>query len=304
MMAFTGAVDALVTANLLSKSDRYQFSSYGFRGEAVESDLKIDISVSGKFSSINASEFDVLLVCGGLRTSLKVDKSLQLVLQKASRSACKLGGIWNGSYILAQAGIMKGYECTIHPENHALMTEVFPEVNVSKKPFVIDRDRMSSAGATSTLSMMLNLIGQLSGQELKHRVENILNVDSVIGEAADGSLTMLPSDPTLPSGLREVFQLMESHIDEPLTTAELADSIKLSRRQLERLFQKHLNKSPAKYYLELRLTRAQQLLRQSNASVFNIAIACGFTSSTHFSHCFKGHYGISPSTSRKQRHNF
>lgn len=304
MMAFTGAVDALVTANLLNNSKCFDFTFYGENGESVKSDLNIDVSVNGAYKEITPKQIDVLLVCGGLRTNLEVHPKLKSALQQTARLNHHIGGIWNGSYILAQAGIMQGYECTIHPENHALMTEVFPEVNVSKKPYVIDRGRISSAGATSTLSMMLNLIGQLTGEDLRHRVENILNVDSILGEAADGSLTMLPSDPTLPSALRETVQLMETHIDDPLTTLQLADSIKLSRRQLERLFQKYLSTSPAKYYLELRLNRAHQLLRQSNASIFNIAIACGFTSSTHFSHCFKGYYGLSPSTTRSQRHNF
>ena len=304
MMAFTGAVDSLVTANLLSQSELFKFTSYGYRGEAVQSDLNIDISVSGKFATISPENSDVLIVCGGLRSDLEIDKTLQSIIQKASRSNCILGGIWNGSYILAQAGVMNDYQCTIHPENHALMTEVFPKVQVNKRPYVIDRDRISSAGATSTLSMMLSLIGQLESEDLMHRVEGILNVDSVLGEAADGSLTMLPSDPTMPDALREVLQLMETHIDDPLTTMQLADSVEISRRQLERLFLRYLDSSPAKYYLGLRLGRAHQLLRQSNASIFNIAIACGFTSSTHFSHSFKDHYGTSPSATRSQRHNF
>jgi transcriptional regulator GlxA family with amidase domain len=304
MMAFTGAVDSLVTANLLSQSEPFKFTSYGYQGEAVQSDLNIDISVSGKFATISPENADVLIVCGGLRSDLEIDKTLQSIIQKASRSNCILGGIWNGSYILAQAGVMNDYKCTIHPENHALMTEVFPKVQVNKRPYVIDRDRISSAGATSTLSMMLNLIGQLESEDLMHRVEAILNVDSVLGEAADGSLTMLPSDPAMPDALREVLHLMETHIDDLLTTIQLADSVEISRRQLERLFLRYLDSSPAKYYLGLRLGRAHQLLRQSNASIFNIAIACGFTSSTHFSHCFKDHYGTSPSATRSQRHNF
>ena len=304
MMAFTGAVDSLVTANLLSSSKRFDFTFYAENGGSAQSDLNIDVSVNGNFQAIKSKQVDVLLVCGGLRTSLEIHPKLKTILQQSARLNNLIGGIWNGSYIMAQAGVLQGYECTIHPENHALMIEVFPETNVSKKPYVIDRERLSSAGATSTLFMMLNLIGQLTSEDLKHRVGNILNVDSVLGESADGSLTMLPSDPTLPKSLREAVHQMETHIDDPLSAVQLASAVELSRRQLERLFQKYLNTSPVKYYLELRLTRAHQLLRQSNASIFNIAIACGFSSSTHFSHCFKSHYGISPTDTRNQRHNF
>jgi len=303
MMAFTGAVDALVTANLLSHSKCFDFTFYGENSESVQSDLNIDVSVNGSYKEVTPAQIDVLLVCGGLRTTLEVHPKLKSIIQQSARLNRHIGGIWNGSYIMAQAGIMQGYECTIHPENHALMSEVFPEVNVSKKPYVIDRERLSSAGATSTLTMMLSLIGQLTSEDLMHRVEGILNVDSVLGQASDGSLTMLPSDPTLPQSIHSILQLMETHIDDPLSATQLAESVDLSRRQMERLFNKYLSKSPAKYYLELRLARAHQLLRQSNASIFNIAIACGFSSSTHFSHSFKDHYGKSPSTLRNQRQN-
>jgi len=304
MMAFTGIVDTIVTANLLSDYKCFDFTFYAESGESAQSDLNIDVSVNGDYKQIKPTQVDILLVCGGLRTNLETHPRLISVLQQTARLNRQIGGIWNGSYVMAQAGILQGHECTIHPENHALMIEVFPGINVSKKPFVIDRGRLSSAGATSTLSMMLNLIGQLTNEDLKHQVENILNVDRVLGESSDGSLTMLPSDPTLPASLREALQQMEARIDDPVTAIQLADAVKLSRRQLERLFQKYLNTSPAKYYLELRLTRAHQLLRQSKASILNIAIACGFSSSTHFSHCFRGHYGISPSVVRNQCRKF
>ena len=304
MMAFTGAVDALVTANLLSNTEHFTFTFYGENGESVKSDLNIDVSVTGSFKPITPKQLDVILVCGGLRTKLEVQPRLKSILQQAARLNCRIGGIWNGSYILAQAGIMQGYECTIHPENYALMSEVFPEVNVSKKPYVIDRERFSSAGATSTLGLMLSLIGQLSGEDLMRSVEGILNVDSVLGEAADGSLTMLPANPTFPESLKTILSLMETHIDEPLSAMVLAESANLSRRQMERIFLKYMNTSPARYYLELRLNRAHQLLRQSNASIVNVAVACGFTSGTHFSHSFKTYFGMSPSEARKQRDRF
>ena len=304
MMAFTGAVDTLVTANLLSNSELYNFTLHGETGVFVKSDLNIDVSVTGTYKAVKHEQVDLVLVCGGLRTSLEAPAQLKTVLQKLSRSNCRIGGIWNGSYILAQSGIMDGYECTIHPENYALMNEAFPEVKACKKPYIIDRDRFSSAGATSTLGLMLSLIGQLSGEDLMRSVEGILNVDSILGEAADGSLTMLPSNPTVPESLKTILGLMETHIDDPLSTVQLADSVGLSRRQVERMFLKYLKTSPARYCLEIRLNRAHQLLRQSNASVVNVAVACGFSSAAHFSHSFKDYFGMSPSEARKRRDQF
>jgi AraC-like DNA-binding protein len=72
----------------------------------------------------------------------------------------------------------------------------------------------------------------------------------------------------------------------------------LSRRQLERLFQKYLNCSPSRYYLKLRLIRARQLLKQTSLSIVELTHVCGFVSTPHFSKCYREHFGVPPSDER------
>ncbi|MCT7656442.1 AraC family transcriptional regulator [Oceanimonas sp. NS1] len=55
--------------------------------------------------------------------------------------------------------------------------------------------------------------------------------------------------------LAEVVALMEANLEEPITLDELAHYVGLSRRQVERLFQRHVKCSPSRYYLNLRLKR-------------------------------------------------
>ena len=98
--------------------------------------------------------------------------------------------------------------------------------------------------------------------------------------------------------LLAVIDLMENNLEEPLGRADLAASAGLSTRQLERLFRKYLNRSPARYYLELRLNRARLLLLQTNMSVIDVALACGFVSASHFSKCYRDYFGRTP---RKER---
>src|SRR3546814_9920016 len=87
-------------------------------------------------------------------------------------------------------------------------------------------------------------------------------------------------------------------LEEPLSRSELARGADLSTRQLERLFRKYLNRSPARYYLELRLNKARLLLLQTNMSVIDVALACGFVSASHFSKCYRDFFGRTP---RKER---
>ncbi len=67
-----------------------------------------------------------------------------------------------------------------------------------------------------------------------------------------------------------------------------------SKRQLERLFRRYLNRSPKRYYMELRLQKARNLLMQTDMSVINVALACGFTSPSHFSKCYRAQYDTTP----------
>ena len=91
---------------------------------------------------------------------------------------------------------------------------------------------------------------------------------------------------------------MEANIEEPIKLGELAALAGFSRRQLERLFLKHLGCTPSRYYLRVRLNRARRLLKQTSCSIVEIASLCGFVSATHFSRCYRKTMGRAPRQER------
>ena len=94
---------------------------------------------------------------------------------------------------------------------------------------------------------------------------------------------------------------MEANPEYPLRPSELAQKVGLSTRQLERLFRSYLQCTPTRYYLKLRLERARHLLKQTSMSVFDVALACGFVSASHFSKCYREFYGHAPREERRLR---
>lgn len=302
MMAFTAAVDALVTANLVSTSPLFSFSTYGIEGLKVRSDLGIDISANDTLSHIaldGDNGLDILIVCGGYRCDLGMFKTLNTALKTAAKQGLVIGGLWNGAISLAHANLLEGLTCALHPDNHAFMQERFPNVSVSSNAWVAEGQRFTCAGPSSALEMMLELIEGLYGKEAVRAIREILSCDKA-GETEGNQIIQSQDDPNLPQALRELLQLMNSNIEEPLSIDELATCVNASRRRVERLFQAHLETTPSRYYLELRITQARRLLLQSNESISNIAISSGFLSSTHFSHCFKDYFGSSPSQVRQK----
>ena len=96
--------------------------------------------------------------------------------------------------------------------------------------------------------------------------------------------------------LVQAVQAMHRNIEEPLTLADISGLTGLSRRQIERHFKHFLGESPVKTYRSIRLDRARTFLVETDMTVSEVAVACGFNSSNVFSRHYKTRFGASPST--------
>lgn len=303
MMSFTAAVDVLVTANLVQTDTVFKVTSYALKSNSITSDLGIEITPSNKLSDIKAATekpLDILIVCGGLRCTFVPKPKLAQALTNAAKQNIVLGSIWNGIIPLAQAGLLQDQTCALHIDNHPLMKEHFPDIKITDKSYIFNQEHLSCADALGALDMMLNLIHDLKGPAVSRAVREILSCNRSREGRAD-TLIQFGDNEQLPTLLRSAIQLMNSNIEEPIAIDEMASYLNANRRQLERLFKQHLNTSPSRHYLEIRLTYARRLLIQSNDSITNIAIASGFVSSNHFSNCFSQYFKMPPSACRKRK---
>lgn len=180
LVSFTSAADALVTANLVTTSQRFTFSTVGVQSNRVISDLGIEIPTDSVLTDVNADTAyrpDMLLVCGGFRSQLEAIPDLTRLLKKLSRQGLVLGGIWNGVIALAHAGLLNEKRYALHPDNHAFVRENFPLSKVTDQAFVIEEKVISAAGPSSALEMMLSVIEELQGKDVFRAVREILACD-------------------------------------------------------------------------------------------------------------------------------
>lgn len=299
MMAFTGAVDALVTANLMSSLPLFEVKVVGGAQRLVVSDIGISISTDCTLEELDEKAQDILVVCGGFRVVLEPDPRLRTKLRAADGAGATLGGLWNGAYFLAEAGLLDGHECAFHPDGRVMMAEHFPKVRLSSRNHVVEATRISCAGANSSLGMMLDVVRDRANPELVSAVEEVLSCDKM-KDVVDVSVVAIDFDPTLPSPLKIALELMHSNIEDPIEIDEIARYAGISRRHLERLFRRYVNATPPRYYLELRLTHARRLLQNTNKSLVEIAVACGFATLSHFHRCFRGLFDIPPGQFRSR----
>jgi transcriptional regulator GlxA family with amidase domain len=117
------------------------------------------------------------------------------------------------------------------------------------------------------------------------------------GFSCGGDLRRLKPAPyvSISQPLRDVIQLMDANLEEPLELERLARYAGRSRRQIERLFREQLGTTPQRYYLDLCITEARRLLQHTDLRQVDVLVACGFVSPSHFSKCYSTFYGYRPS---------
>ncbi|WP_077294765.1 helix-turn-helix domain-containing protein [Yersinia proxima] len=102
-----------------------------------------------------------------------------------------------------------------------------------------------------------------------------------------------------PVVLKRVKEYIDYNLTQPLLLSDLATQAGLSEFHFARMFKQSTGLAPHQFVLKVRLCRAEQLLKHSAMPLIHIALACGFSSASHFSNCFKNTYGLAPSMLRQ-----
>ena len=300
-LAFSSALEPLRMANHLSDRALYAWRLVSRDGAPVRASSGLATAVDHAMAEAPAP--DLLLVCAGVDVQDHCARDTLAWLRRLAAERTPLGAVCTGGYVLAKAGLLDGYRCTLHWEHFSSIHEalLFPAVTFTSELFVLDRDRYTCSGGIAPLDMMLTLIARQQGLELAEAIAEEFIHERIRGTGDHQRLPLRVRLGHSHPKLEEVATLMEANLQEPLSLDELANYANLSRRQLERLFQRYVDCPPLKYYQELRLARARLLLRQTHMPITEVALACGFISPPHFSKCYHDRFGHSPSGERKRR---
>ena len=298
MMAFVSAIEPLRVANRLAGRDLYRWEIISKDAQSIEASngmsLVADRSIADSFG------YPLAVVCAGFEPEQYYDRRLKNWLQRLNSENADLGAMDTGSFLLARAGLLDGYRATTHWESLDSFRETFPKVEAENALFTMDRNRLTCAGGTAALDMMLHLISLQHGHRLAAAVSGQF-IHAQIRDPRDRQ-RMEPRirQGITHSGLARVIGLMESNLEDPLDSNALAAAAGMSLRQLERVFDRHFGMSPRRYYLDLRLQRARALLQYTDLPVVEIAVACGFGSAAHFSRSYRAWADKAPSTERRR----
>ena len=292
LLSFASALESLRIANRMLERPAYSWMLIGEGGQKIRCSAGTEFQLDADLTELQRD--DVVIVCGGVDVQKSTTKKVISWLRREARKGMMLGGLCTASYALAKAGLLDGKRATIHWENQDSFAEEFEEVDLTKSVFVMDGNRFSAAGGIASIDLMLKLIANEHGEDLSNLVADQFIYSAIRTDQDTQRLSVPTRIGVRHPKLSRVIQMMESHIEEPISPSVLARDVGMSTRQLERLFRRYLSRSPKRYYMELRLQKARNLLMQTDMSVINVALSCGFASPSHFSKCYRAHYDTTP----------
>ncbi len=292
MLCFASAVECLRIANRTADKELYSWKIIGEGGEDAVCSNGCAFRLQEELTELDRD--DTIMLCGGIGVQNATTKRILNWLRREARRGATIAGLCTAGYSMAKAGLLDGKRATIHWENQDSFAEEFEDVELTKSVFVVDGNRITTAGGTASIDLMLKIIADDHGEDLANAVADILIYSSIRTDQDTQRLSIPTRIGVRHPKLSRVIQMMEQNIEEPISPAILARDVGMSTRQLERLFRRYLSRSPKRYYMELRLQKARNLLMQTDMTVINVALACGFASPSHFSKCYRSHYDTTP----------
>lgn len=298
-LGLAAILEPLAIANWLAQRSLFEWTLLSLDGQPVQASNGVSSMAQ---SAIQTEQgFDVCFVIASFDVHKHSQNHLlKSWLRKQALFGAVLAGVETGTELLAAAGVLDGYEAAVHWDNLQGFQESYPRVQAKPQLYTLQRQRLTCAGATTTLDMMLGWLGQSIDSDLAREIGMHLLVGRV-REPAQNQLDGDQSNTRLYSGkMRRAVMLMEQALEEPLDCEAIASRVGLSQRQLERQFKHYTGLSPLKYYIALRLAKAHSLLQQTKLSVAQVAASSGFGSLEHFSRAYRARFGCPPSEDRSQ----
>ncbi|MES2100424.1 MAG: GlxA family transcriptional regulator [Pseudomonadota bacterium] len=295
VMALASAIEPLRIANRYLDTP-YTWQLLSLDGAAVVDDNGIAIQPHASIHDVD--ELGTVILCADIQPERFYSRELRRWLQRMNTAGASLGALDTGCFLLARAGLLDGCRVTMHWEVVEAFRERFPKIVVAQTLFEIGARRLTCAGGTAAIDMMLSAIAIDHGADLANRVaEHCLHERIRPGDAAQRS-TLATRNRIHHPALARAMQWLEATPERAIGVPELAEHVGLSTRQLLRLFAQILGEGPSRYHRRLRLEHARGLLRYTAISVTEASVAVGFESLAHFCRAYRDQYGESPGANR------
>jgi len=298
MAATMGFVDPFRVANYLDGTSRFRWQIVSERGGPCPASNGTELCTI-PLAEVHGQRSDIVIVSSSWAPEMHSSTPLHAALWRWAGQGATLGALDTGAFILAQAGLLKGKRATVHYEHIDAFGEMYPDIGLSEELFVFDGNRISCAGGSAAVDFALNILrGALGDAQANAAARYLFHPCVRPAGSLQNAGPIEPLGNTAPRAVKRAIALMEKNLETPLPIAEICDATGISHRQLNRLFQTYVKKTPALYYRDIRLDRARGLVTQTEMAMAQVALASGFASQVHFSRAYRDRFGLPPRRDR------
>lgn len=301
-----GPLEILNTANMvLAESGRadlgYDIEVAGPRTGLMFGWKGLNISVDRTCHQIRGRMDTVLIQAMDAEGQVLRDRRLLRWLARIAPDVRRLASVCNGSYVLAEAGLLDGRRATTHWAYCEDFSRRYPRVTVEPEPiFIQDGNVYTSAGATSGLDMTLAFIEQDFGRDVALRVAQFLVFFlKRPGNQAQFSVQMA-TQLAERDAIRDIQAYIVDHVGEDLGVVALAKRAAMSPRNFARVFSEEVGVTPGKFVEDTRLECARERLEQSQLAIEEIAATCGYRNAETMRQAFIRQLGVGPKEYRRR----
>lgn len=289
-------IESLAAANATSARAQFVWKIIAETDQPVTSASGIMVSIDEVLPNVRRG--DCIVICGGLDETQHPSRALKAWLRRASRFGAKLCGVGGSAALVAELGLSVDNRLSVHWKLQPALAEKFPGLDTVCNVYEEQKTVVTCGGGAATLDLFAALIRRECGDEVALDVADQLLCSSIRSSGDRQTRSDLCRLGSRHQKLAHAIQVIQENLDETLSPSGIAEEVGLSTRQMERLFQRYIGTSPRIYITSLRLDKARVLLMQTQMPVVEVAMACGFSSASHFSRLYRKKFSTSPHQER------
>ncbi len=244
-----------------------------------------------------------LVLIGGSDTPWVLTPADKMAIRKHLRLADRLCIVGSAVFVPISCGFRHSQPVAVHPNFQTAIAELAWQPEFAPFATCHARSLSSATSGIAAIQMMLELVSQQNGEFTGNALAEYLGLNKTQAAAYSSLHWRYLKKAQGDTSVRLALELMSDHLEDTLSIHQIADLLDISPRHLERCFGDLLNLSPLKVYRALRLDRARNLLAQTNLTLTEVSVACGFTSSSNMAKWYRHRYAELPKETRKKAYN-
>ena len=220
-------------------------------------------------------------------------------LNTLAASGCVICAVGTSSFLLAEAGLLDNKPATTHWFYCDRFSQLYPKVDLKRQYLITQADNIYCAASINSIAdLMVHLIEKIYGAAIARKIESQFSpeIRRPFGQHAYSEAAANPHHDELIVNAQE---WLRDHHNETVNLCALAEQLGLSMRSFNRRFKQSVGITASEYLQQQRLNSARELLRTSNLTVHEVALAAGYQDSSYFCMRFKKLHGQTPLSYRK-----